>query len=177
MKGNALYSTPSVALVTLMVFSGCQSYPRGEEARAPDAAEAMTEAERTAIASGVEQAWTHMMAGARALDPARIRAGYVEKPIVAINGRIIDDFDRGQFNETRRWMGSLRHFEGSYDNVHLTVLSRTAAVATMNHHLKWTDTTGTAGEWNSVWTAIFQRSGGRWRILYSHESVAPAVAR
>ena len=143
----------------------------------PDAATEVTEAERAAIASAVERAWADMMAGARALDPARIRAGYVDRPIVVINGLIIDDFDRSQFEETRRWIGSLRQFEGSYDHVHLEVLSPASAVATMNHHLKWTDTTGIAGEWNSAWTAVFRRIEGRWKIVHSHESVQPATPR
>jgi hypothetical protein len=62
----------------------------------------LTEARRAAIASTVEASWVEMMAGARALNPDRIRAGYVDRPIVAINGRIIDDFDRDQFQETSR---------------------------------------------------------------------------
>jgi hypothetical protein len=54
----------------------------------------MTEAERAVVAGAVEQAWVGMIAGARALDPNLIRAGYVDRPTVAINGRVIEDFDR-----------------------------------------------------------------------------------
>jgi hypothetical protein len=114
-----------------------------------------------------------MMAGASALDADRIRAGYAARPVVAINGMVIEDFDRDQFVETRRWLGTLRHFEARYDNVHLEVLGPTSAVATMNHHLKWTDTIGLTGEWNSAWTAVFRHIGDRWQIVQSHESVAP----
>jgi SnoaL-like protein len=131
----------------------------------------MTEAERAVVASAVQQAWADMMAGARALDPDRVRAGYVDRPTVAINGRVIEDFDRDQFAEVRRWFSSLSRFEADYDQVHLEVLSPSAAVATMYHHLRWWDTAGTVGEWNSAWTAVFQQVGGRWRIVYSHESV------
>jgi ketosteroid isomerase-like protein len=130
----------------------------------------MTDAERGAVASAVEQTWAEMMAGARALDPERIRAGYITDPVVTINGLIIQDFDRDQFNETRRWLRSLQHFDASYDNVHLEVLSPAAAVATMTHHLKWMDSSGTTGEWNSAWTAVFRRIEGRWKIVHSHES-------
>jgi ketosteroid isomerase-like protein len=132
----------------------------------------VTEARRAAIASAVEASWAEMMAGARALNPDRIRAGYVDRPIVAINGRIIDDFDRDQFQETSRWLRSLRQFEASYDHVHLEVLGPATAVATMNHHLKWTDSSGTSGDWNSAWTAVFRLIDGRWKIAYSHESTA-----
>jgi len=117
------------------------------------------------------------MAGGRALNPDRIRAGYVDRPIVAINGLIIDDFDRDQLQETRRWLRSLRQFEASYDHVHLEVLGPGTAVATMNHHLTWTDTTGTSGEWNSAWTAVFRLTDGRWKIAYSHESTAQPEGR
>ena len=117
------------------------------------------------------------MAGARGLDPERIRAGYVERPVVAVNGRIVEDYDRDQFPEIRRWLRSLRRFEASYDDVHVQVLSQNAAVATMMHHLRWTDSAGTAGEWNSAWTAVFRQESGRWKIAYSHESTAQPVGR
>jgi hypothetical protein len=128
--------------------------------------------ERKAIARAVEQTWADMMLGAKALDADRIRAGYAPSPVVAINGRIIEDFDRDQFPVTRQWLRSLRQLDAHYSNVHVHVLSPTAAVATMNHHLSWTDTAGVAGEWRSAWTAVFQQIEGRWRIVYSHESVA-----
>ena len=73
----------------------------------------MTDAERAAVAAAVERAWADMMAGARALDPDRIRAGYVDRPTVTINGRIIEDFDRNQFDEVRRWFSSLSRFEAA----------------------------------------------------------------
>ena len=133
----------------------------------------MTEAERAVVPSAVEQAWADMMAGARALDPDRVRAGYVDRPTVAINGRVIEDFDRDQFAEVRRWFSSLSRFEADYDQVHLEVLSPRAAVATMYHHLRWRDTTGAEGEWNSAWTAVFRQVGSQWKIVYSHESVLP----
>ena len=159
---HALQSQPmcSLALAPVTALTGCQSR----------AAVAVTEADRAAIASAVEATWADMMAAGRALDPDGIRAGYVDKPIVAINGSIIENFDRDQFDETRRWLKSLRGFEGSYDHVHLEVLSPSTAVATMNHHLTWTDSIGTSGEWNSAWTAVFRLIEGRWKIIYSHES-------
>ena len=132
----------------------------------------MTEAERAAVAGAVEQAWGDMMAGARALDPDRVRAGYVDRPTVAINGRVIDDFDRDQFDEVRRWFSSLRRFEADYDHVRIEVLSPRTAVATMYHHLQWWDISGAVGEWKSAWTAVFQQAGGQWKIVYSHESVS-----
>jgi hypothetical protein len=155
----------SLAIAAVVAVTRCQT-------RAPTAG---TKAERAAIASAVEAAWAEMMAGGRALDPDRIRAGYVDRPVVSINGRIVDDFDRHQFDETRRWLRSLRHSDASYDHVHLEILGPSAAVATMNHHLAWTDTTGTSGKWNSAWTAVFRLIDGRWKIAYSHESTAQPV--
>jgi len=159
-----LHPVRPLAVAAVVALAGCERPARD-----------MSETERAASAGAVERAWADMIAGARALDPARIRAGYADRPIVVINGLIIDDFDRDQFDETRRWISSLRQFEASYDHVHLEVLSPAAAVATMNHHLRWTDTTGLAGEWNSAWTAVFRRIHGRWKIVYSHESTPPAT--
>lgn len=135
-------------------------------------AEIVTAADSTAITSAIEASWRDMMAGARSLDPERIRAGYAERPVVAINGRIVEDFDRDQFNDTRQWLRSLRQFDASYDRVHVQVLSPNAAVATMLHHLQWTDSAGTPGEWNSAWTAVFRQEKGDWKIVYAHESTA-----
>ena len=151
-----------LSLVATMALSSCQS----------QAAVMITEEERAAIARSVEATWADMMAAAEALNPDPIRASYVDRPVVAANGRIIGEFDRDQFDGTRRWLRSLRRFDGSYDHVHLEVLDRRTAVATMNHHLKWIDTTGTAGEWNSAWTAVFRLIDGRWKIAYSHESIS-----
>lgn len=159
MSAPVARSLRALALATTLALAGC--HPREVT---------VTETDRAAIATAVEATWADMMAGGRALDPDRIRAGYVDRPIVAINGRIIEDFDRNQFDETRRWLRSLRQFNASYDHVHLEVLSPATAVATMNHHLTWIDSTGTSGEWNSAWTAVFRLLDGRWKIAYSHES-------
>lgn len=160
----------ALVLLSAVVLTGCAPHEGSKDSGATKVVEPVTDAERDAVASAVEQAWSEMMAGARALDPERIRAGYVNDPVVTINGVIIEDFDRDQFNETRRWLRSLQHIEATYDNVHVEVLSPVAAVATMNHHLKWRDASGTTGEWNSAWTAVFRRIEGRWRVVYSHES-------
>lgn len=164
MKCRIPHLMPALACATLLGFMGCDR-----------AADNMSEAERAAIATDVEQAWADMMAGANALDADRIRAGYAANPIVAINGVIIEDFDRDQFAATGGWLNSLRQLEAHYDNVHLDVLSPASAVATMNHHLRWTDTAGLKGEWNSAWTAVFRRINGRWQVVYSHESVPVAA--
>ena len=170
MKRDPLQPLRTLVFLAAMALIGCTPPERSQESRAGNAGEIMTESERAAVAGAVEQAWSEMMAGARALDPERIRAGYVDDPVVTINGVIIEDFDRDQFDETRRWLRSLRHFDARYDHVHLEVLSPAAAVATMNHHLRWRDSTGTTGEWDSAWTAVFRRIEGRWKIVYSHES-------
>ena len=136
----------------------------------------LTDAQRAAIGDSVEQAWSEIMAGARALDAGRIRAGYAQKPIVVVNGLIVEDYDR-HFEEVRRWLGSLKRLDATYDHVHREILTPVAAVATMNHHLWWTDTAGAKGEWHSAWTAVFRLIEGRWKIVYAHESVLPDTAR
>ena len=133
----------------------------------------LTDAQRVEIGRSVEQAWSEMMAGARALDAARIRARYAEKPTQVVNGVIVEDFNN-QFEGTRRWLESLRQLDATYDHVHLEVLAPAAAVATMNHHLSWSDTTGATGQWHSAWTAVFRIIEGQWKIVHSHESVPPS---
>jgi len=134
---------------------------------------AVSEADSAAISRAVEASWRETMAGAGSLDPERVRAGYVDRPLVAVNGRIVEDYDRDAFPSIKSWLHSLRHLDASYDKVHVQVLSPNAAVATMMHHVKWTDSAGTPGEWNSAWTAVFRQVDGRWKIAYSHESTEP----
>jgi ketosteroid isomerase-like protein len=168
--------TRALALGILIGLAGCGSQRSAEEATVTAAVSDLTEPQRAAIGHSVEQAWSEMMAGARALDPARIRARYSEKPIQVVNGVIVENFD-SQFERTRRWLGSLRQLDATYDNVHLEVLSPSAALATMNHHLSWTDTVGAKGEWHSAWTAVFRRNEGQWKVVYSHESVVPVTSK
>ena len=125
------------------------------------------------IAAQVEELLAGMIAGARGRDPARIRAAYAPRPIVAMNGVILADFD-ARFATTEGWLGSLRSLDATYDNIHLELLASDAAVATMNHHLRWIDATGALGEWHSAWTAVFQRHGDALRIIYAHESTDPS---
>lgn len=147
-------------MVTMAVFlMACQS-----------ATIELSNEQRGAIRDSVEQVWEGMMTGARQLDAARIRAAYASKPIVALNGGIIDDFD-ARFELTTQWLESLRLLEAAYDNVHFEVLAPDVVVTTMNHHLNWTDTTGAQGEWHSAWTGVFRRIGREWKIVYSHESL------
>jgi len=152
----------TLAIATLFVSSACGWKPTLTA----------TNADSEAIHHGIESTLQEMIAGAHALNPDRLRAKYVEQPVVAINGQIIEHYDRDQFPEIRRWLGSLRQFDATYDHVHVQVLSPSAAVATMMHHLKWTDTAGVPGEFNSAWTAVFREVNGQWKIAYSHESRA-----
>jgi ketosteroid isomerase-like protein len=158
--------TPTLAwsscLAVALVAGACRRGP----------SQAVTANDSAAVAGAVEATWREMMAGARARDPDRVRAGYAERPVVAINGRIVEDFDRDQFDETRKWLRTMRQFDASYDHVHVQVLSPAAAVATMMHHLRWTDSSGAPGEWNSAWTAVFRQERGRWKVAYAHESTA-----
>ena len=163
MNSVTLTLTCSLALVTALASGACRSRRTA----------AAGEADSAAISQAIENSWRETMAGARSLDPERVRAGYVEHPLVAVNGHIVEDYDRDQFPGIRGWLRSLRHLEASYDHVHVQVLSPQAAVATMMHHVKWTDSAGTPGEWNSAWTAVFRPENGRWKIAYSHESTEP----
>ena len=135
---------------------------------------AVSEIDSAAISRAVEASWRETMASAGSLDPERVRAGYVDRPLVAVNGHIVEDYDRDAFPSIKSWLHSLRHLDARYDQVHVQVLSPDAAVATMMHHVKWTDSAGTPGEWNSAWTAVFRQVDGRWKIAYSHESTEPA---
>lgn len=124
------------------------------------------------IAVQVERVWAEMMAGATALDPDRIQAAYSPHPTVAVNGVILADFSV-YLATVRPWLTFLRALDATYDNVHLEVLTPDAVVATINHHLRWTDAIGCSGEWHSAWTAVFRHNDDQWRIVYSHKSTPP----
>ncbi len=132
----------------------------------------MTDEQRAAIRDTVEQIMDGLVDAARALDAVPVRAAYAENPVVVLNGVIIEDFD-AQFELTKQFLGSLQVLDGSYDNLHLEVLAPDAVVVTRNDHLRWTDTTGTMGEWHSAWTGVFRLIDGEWKIVYAHESIPP----
>jgi len=92
--------------------------------------------------------------------------------VVAINGTILDDY-HAHFAGVRTWLKSLQAIDARCDDVHLEVLAPDAVVATMRHHLSWTDGMGAPGEWHSVWTAVCRKGAAGWRILYAHQSVTP----
>ncbi len=136
------------------------------------ATKVLTEGQRAAIRDTVEQVMDELVAAGRALDAERVRAGYAEDPVVALNGVVIDDFD-ARFEMTKQFFGALRAAEGYYDNLHVEVLAPDAVVVTRNDHLSWTDTSGMTGQWHSAWTGVFRRMDGEWKIVYAHESTLP----
>lgn len=63
---------------------------------------------------------------------------------------------------------SLRRVEGGFDSIEVTVLGRTAAVASSPFHEVVTDTSGSVSLISGVATWIWQKRGVRWQIVGGH---------
>ncbi|MBI4419712.1 MAG: SgcJ/EcaC family oxidoreductase [Gemmatimonadetes bacterium] len=69
---------------------------------------------------------------------------------------------------------SLRKCDGRWDPAHIVVLGPDAATFTGVFHADVVDTAGVA-RWTAgkIWTFVYQRRGGMWKIVQAHEANVP----
>lgn len=77
-----------------------------------------------------------------------------------------------------QYVGSnMRNPTWMWDQFHVDVLSRDAAVMTATYHVPHTTPAGRPHVIGGAWTAVFRREGGQWKIVQEHLSdIPPALA-
>jgi len=60
-----------------------------------------------------------------------------------------------------------------WDEMHIHVINTDAALVTAKFRYSFTDTNNKKTDLQGVWTALYVRSNGRWKIRVRHESFAP----
>jgi len=61
----------------------------------------------------------------------------------------------------------------AWDDMHINVINANAAVVTAAFRYSFTDTKNEKTDLQGVWTAVYVRCNGDWKILVRHESFAP----
>jgi uncharacterized protein (TIGR02246 family) len=128
--------------------------------------------QRVAIEDAVKQAaWQHL----KSKDAAAALSCYEPDAIVASDGFLYPSFDRFAEN-IREFYTALRQVElAVWDEMHVQVISGDAAVLTATFRWSSTDKAGVHTDLKGVWTAVYVRRAGCWKILARHESFEPRV--
>ncbi len=133
--------------------------------------EATGTAQSATIEEAVKQAaWQHL----QSKDAAAAVGCYEADAIVASSGSLFGSFE--QFAEdTRAFYDTLARVElAVWDEMHVQILNRDAAVLTATVRWSSTDTAGERLDLKGVWTAVYVRHDGQWKICTRHESFEPA---
>lgn len=136
------------------------------------AGSAVSARKRAEIVKAVKQAASDLL---RSRDADAALNHYVSGATVASNGFLYPSFDAFA-TEIREFYSTLHEIEvGAWDDVRVDVLSTTAAVFTATFRWCSTDTAGERFDLRGVWSAVFVRDDGRWKIRARHESFLPSA--
>ena len=129
--------------------------------------------QRAAIEEAVKQAaWQHL----KSTDAADALDYYEPDAIVASNGSLYGSFERFA-EDTRAFYDTLSRIEVAvWDEMHVQILNSDAAVLTATVRWSSTDTAGIRMDLKGVWTAVYVRRDGQWKICARHESFEPETS-
>jgi ketosteroid isomerase-like protein len=135
---------------------------------------ALDSAQRSAIAEAVKQAaWQHL----ESENATQALSYYEPDAIVASNGSLYPSFERFA-EDARAFYAALRETHlAVWDEMRVQVLSGDVAALTATVRWSSTDTAGVRTDLKGVWTAVYVRHGGYWKISTRHESFEPEGER
>jgi len=139
------------------------------EASGPDK---LSPGRRTAIEQAIKKvAWQHL----KAPDAETALAFYATDAVVAADGRLYSSFETFA-EQARDFYRTLREVHvAAWDEMRVEVLSEYAAVLTATVRWSSTDTADVRTDLAGVWTAVWVRGPGGWRICSRHESFTTAT--
>ena len=134
----------------------------------------MTDAQRTAIEQIVRQQGEEYLASLATLDADRLMAHFAKDDLsLMANGvhypsyEVVSDL-------VRNFLSKLRDTQGGWDQVRVYVLGPDAAVFHGTAHILHTYTDGKIINFPEVlWTALYERREGEWKMVLVHESYRP----
>lgn len=129
-------------------------------------------APQTTVEEAVRQtAWEHLRAG----DADAALSHYEPDALVASDGVLSPSFDAFA-RQAREFYRTLQEVHlAVWDDMHVEVLSDQLAVLTATFRWSSTDTAGVRTDLKGVWTGVFVRRQGQWRIRMRHESTVRAA--
>ena len=137
-----------------------------------------TDAPRADITQEIMDAANDFVAGLASLDGNEFIAPFTDAGdlVYVDGGRIYPDRDALQSAATG-FMSRQERIGGTWDPAHVVVLGPDGAAFTGVFHADVVDTAGVA-QWTTgkIWTFVYQRRDGDWKIVQAHESNGRAPA-
>ena len=162
-RGTGVRCSAAVAIACLALILGC------EATRAP----AVDDSEvRTQVTAAIDS----LMGGMESLQPDRMLSAWARGPdVLHVSNTSVARIDTLLPSLYPVWR-SRRAFKVTWTLRALRTLGPSAAVATTNVRFVATDTLGVTTTREGVWTLVFAKSGGAWKIVADHRTmdVVPA---
>jgi len=95
---------------------------------------------------------------------------YTEDVIAVSNLKLFDSFESlaDDVKEYYKILKEVNH--ASWDDIHIHVIGETAATFTAQFRYGFTDIDNQKTDLQGIWTALFIRDGGNWKMRLRHES-------
>lgn len=152
----------TIALIILRVFivGSCQS---------PDSLE-LAESQIAQMKAEVEQAAIEHL---NAKDAATALSHYTEDAMAVSNDTLYPSFEK-LAEDIKAYYDILKEVNlAVWDNMYINVIDTDAALVTAKFRYSFTSTNDEKTDLRGVWTALYVRSNGSWKIRVRHESVVP----
>ncbi len=152
----------TIALIILGVFivGSCQS---------PDSLE-LAESQIAQIKAEVKQAAIEHI---NAKDAATALSHYTEDAMAVSNDTLYPSFEK-LAEDIKTYYNILKEVNlAVWDDMHINVINTDAALVTAKFRYSFTSTNDEKTDLQGVWTALYVRSNGSWKIRVRHESFAP----
>ena len=95
---------------------------------------------------------------------------YTEDVIAVSNVKLFPSFE-SLADDVKEYYKNLKEVNhASWDDIHIHVISETAATFTAQFRYGFTDMDNQKTDLQGIWTALFIRDGGNWKIRLRHES-------
>jgi len=129
----------------------------------------MTESERNNIIASVKRAATELAQASLRGDTKGVLRCYSPTATVVEQGMISPSFEAVS-TEVRAFYETNRVTENEWEEMRIEPLCADVAVLTGRFRFAATDARGAEQRVRGVWTAVFARRGGEWKVMASHQS-------
>ena len=143
-----------------LIVGSCQS---------PDSLK-LTESQIAQIKAEVKRAAIEHL---NAKDVATALSHYTEDAMAVTNDTLYPSFEK-LAEDIKAYYNILKEVNlAVWDDMHISVINTDAALVTAKFRYSFTSTNNEKTDLQGVWTALYVRSNGSWKIRVRHESVVP----
>ena len=144
----------------------------GAPVRAQTRGPALSQAQQAALADTIRAQAQKFLAGLASRDGATFRELFAAEPdLVYVDGGRIYPNREALVTAASGFFSRQRKIGGTWNPQHVVVLGPDAGVFTGVFKADVVDNQGVAG-WKEgkIWTLVYQRRGGAWKIVHAHEA-------